>query len=76
MGNMSKQKKKIPAGKIEIQLAPRRIGEREIPGKFGSFDDAEKASEFFETERPQKKRRRHLTDASHQGTMGTSKEQK
>lgn len=69
------QKKKIPAGKIEIQLAPRRVGNKEIPGKFGSFDDAEKASEFFETERPQKKRRRHLTDSTSRGTMETSKKQ-
>lgn len=69
------QKKKIPAGTIEIQLAPRKVGDKEIPGKFGSFNDAAEAADFFDTERPQKKRRRALTDTASRGKIEASKKQ-
>lgn len=51
-------KKVIPKGKIEIKLANRQIGDKEIPGKEGTFNSAADAADFFECERPQSLKRR------------------
>lgn len=45
-------------GKIEINLAGRRLGDRDLPGKSGSFDNAADAAEFLEQEQAKKPRRK------------------
>lgn len=45
-------------GKIEINLAGRRLGDRDLPGKSGVFDDPAAAAEFLEQEQAKKPRRK------------------
>ena len=50
--------KKIPLkGTIEINLAGRRLGKKDLPGKSGKFDSAAEAAEFLENEQVKPKRR-------------------
>ena len=48
-------KKKIPKGTIEIALAGRRLGKKDLPGKAGVFKTPQEAADFLETERPIKR---------------------
>lgn len=56
----NKNKKMIPKGKIEIKLANKVLGDKEVPGKEGSFESAADAADFFECERPRPKRERQV----------------
>lgn len=56
-----KRSKKIPKGTIEISLAGKRLGEKNIPGKSGVFESAEEAAKFYDSEKPTKRRKKRDT---------------
>jgi hypothetical protein len=58
MSKLPQQNKKNLKGTIEINLAGRRLGKKDLPGKSGKFDSAAEAAEFLENEQVKPKRRK------------------